>query len=659
MTRLALILVAGAAALTMKAREASLVRAWSAELDQASKTPVQRVVALLTKMKVELENEAAKDAELFAQMECWCKTNNADKTQAISEAEAKIVQLQAEIEERAAKTAQLTAEVKQHKKEVKEAQQALDEATQIREKARAEFTEEDRQMMQAVANLKNAITVLGKHHKGLLQLTPELQQAITSVLKDAADKHAFLQMQGKANSSIKKQLSAALLQVGTSAEAALLARGLRGGADSAPLNAKFAGRVLASLAQQPSELAGYNAQSGQIFGILNSMLDEFTTNMSDAQKEEMQAEEEFKQLKAAKEEQIAAGENAAASKTAQAAENAKALADAKADLEETRSTRSADVEYLANVKLTCQQTDKDYENRLKTRNDEISAVADALKMLTEDENREQLVKTSFVELKTSDTATRAKVIAILQKASTAIPDSMVTDDLMNDWNTRGTAPKQQLSALAVSAQLDSFASVKEAMDSMLEELESQQKDEVKHRDFCTEEFNTNDKETFDKKDTKGDLENKIEELKNTITGLSAEIADHQTEIAATQVSIKKAGEDREAENAQYQTEVADQRATQEILRKVVDRLNVFYKKSLIQQEPPVKFGEYKANQSSSGVLSLLDKIIEDSKTAEKEAIAGEKASQANYETLVKDSNAAIKSLQDAITQKSEDRKSVV
>jgi septal ring factor EnvC (AmiA/AmiB activator) len=190
---------------------------------------------------------------------------------------------------------------------------------------------------------------------------------------------------------------------------------------------------------------------------------------------------------------------------------------------------------------------------------------------------------------------------------------------------------------------------------MIEELTAQQQDEVEHRDYCTKEFNQNDKNVFDRNDEKGDLQRKIQELTNTIATLTQEIADHNTEIAATQVSIKKAGEDREAENADFQTTVADQRATQQILDKVVQRLGQFYKKALLQQEPPVKFGEYKSNQGSSSVLALLDKIIEDSKTVESEAISAEKAAQAEYEATVAASNAAIKANQEAIAQKSDSK----
>merc|ERR1719424_702410 len=51
----------------------------------------------------------------------------------------------------------------------------------------------------------------------------------------------------------------------------------------------------------------YAPQSGQVYGILKQMKTEFESNLGETQKAELQAQEQFKALKAAKEEEIAAG----------------------------------------------------------------------------------------------------------------------------------------------------------------------------------------------------------------------------------------------------------------------------------------------------------------------------------------------------------------
>merc|ERR1719387_3485668 len=217
-----------------------------------------------------------------------------------------------------------------------------------------------------------------------------------------------------------------------------------------------------------------------------------------------------------------------------------------------------------------------------------------------------------------------------------------------------TSPRMQLSALAISVQLDAFTKVKAAMDDLIAELKEKQVEEVKLKEFCTEEFDANEKSTYEKTEEKSDIEAKIKELAALIEKLTAEIEECKTEIADTKVEMKKASENREGENAEYQTSVADERAMQVILTKALKRLQAFYKpkkEELLQQTPPVKFNAYKKNAGASPVMGMIEQIIEDSKKEEAEAVAGEKEAQVAYETFIKDSNAAITSLTEAVVEK--------
>merc|ERR1712061_933945 len=90
---------------------------------------------------------------------------------AIAEAEAKISDLTVKIEELTASSARLNTEIKNHEKEVAANQEALDQATAIREKQLAEFNAEEKDLLESISALKAAITVL-KHHGGSLLQMP-------------------------------------------------------------------------------------------------------------------------------------------------------------------------------------------------------------------------------------------------------------------------------------------------------------------------------------------------------------------------------------------------------------------------------------------------------------------------------------------------------
>merc|ERR1719235_1349314 len=189
---------------------------------------------------------------------------------------------------------------------------------------------------------------------------------------------------------------------------------------------------------------------------------------------------------------------------------------------------------------------------------------------------------------------------------------------------------------------------------MIANLKTEQQEEVEFKSYCNTEFDKNEKSTYEKTDLKEDLEGKMDQLTKQIKTLEEEIAAAKKQVEETEIAIKKASEAREAENAEYQTTVADQRATQAILAKALKKLESFYKKAaaaLVQQTPPVQFNSYKKNAGSGPVMGMIEQIVEDSKKLETEAVAAEKQAQADYEGFVKDSNALIADLTASIEEK--------
>merc|ERR1719386_412239 len=120
---------------------------------------------------------------------------------------------------------------------------------------------------------------------------------------------------------------------------------------------------------------------------------------------------------------------------------------------------------------------------------------------------------------------------------------------------------------------------------MIAQLMKEKEDEIKHKDFCVDEFNTNQLQTEKKTREQSDLEAKIEDLTLTIKALADAIETLKSEIAEMQVQLKRAGEDREKENKDFQTTVADQRATQKLLQAALGALKGFYEKAASAAAP--------------------------------------------------------------------------
>lgn len=192
---------------------------------------------------------------------------------------------------------------------------------------------------------------------------------------------------------------------------------------------------------------------------------------------------------------------------------------------------------------------------------------------------------------------------------------------------------------------------------MVAELKNQQEDEIVHRDNCIENLNTNKRETTAGYDKKESLETKIADLQQSIKSLAENIEATTAAIAEAQVQMKRRSETREGENGDYQTTVQDQRLTQMILQKAIDRMAQVYalmqmhkpgaphiQTSATHTDPgngPAKFKKMEENAGGKRVLTMLDDVMQDSKKMEDEAIAAEESAQNAYENFMKDSNKMI------------------
>merc|ERR1712190_635349 len=154
--------------------------------------------------------------------------------------------------------------------------------------------------------------------------------------------------------------------------------------------------------------------------------------------------------------------------------------------------------------------------------------------------------------------------ALLQEGSTLQSARRVqASHLLSQFANKLHSPR--LSALAYQVKLDAFTRVKKAIDDMIAQLLKEKADEIKHKDFCVDEFNSNQLQTEKKDREKQDLIAKIANLESTIEQLAEAIKTLKAEIAEMQVQLKRAGEDREKQNKEFQMTVADQRETQKLL----------------------------------------------------------------------------------------------
>jgi hypothetical protein len=573
--------------------------------------PVSKIVKLLKDMQARLTEEATTDETIYEKMSCWCEVTEKEKTASIAAAEAAIDENTAAIEENSALSAQLKTEIENLKAEMAKAEDAIADATGLRDSERAEFEEENKELLETIAALTKALEVLGKH-QSLLEVRNQLRSL--------------------------KRIKAAEMQ------------------------------RISALVQQPAGYKSYNSRSGEIFGILSQMKETFEQNHNKTLTEEARAQAMFEDLVAEKKHGIEVARERKNTKVMELSEAEVALVNAKHALKDARETLSADQKFLVDAKEKCAVTEKEYNERKESRQEEIVGIGEALSILTGDAARDLFTSSlGFTQVKTD------------AKETSAVRAQLV-DELRAAAKKSGSA---QLAMLAVSAKLDAFTKVKAAIDEMLVELKKQQKDEFEHKEWCNKELRENSL-THKKKTYKAeDLTKANNVLADTIETLDTEIEGLQEAVAEAKKIIKRASEDREAANKEFQQTVADQNASVQILKKVLVRLQKVYQPDALTTTPtpmPRAMAEAKIaagtallqkarqpegvnpdggfqkgyqQQSAGGVLGLIEMTIADAERLKQESIAAEQEQQTEYSKLVGDTASEITADNLSIADKSE------
>merc|ERR1719389_1584972 len=132
----------------------------------------------------------------------------------------------------------------------------------------------------------------------------------------------------------------------------------------------------------------YNSRSGEIFGILSQMKETFEQNHKKVLEEEANAQAMFEDLVAEKKKGIEVARERKNTKVMELSEAEVALVNAKHALKDARATLSADQKFLVDLMEKCAVTEKEYNERKESRQEEIVAIGEALGILTGDEARD-------------------------------------------------------------------------------------------------------------------------------------------------------------------------------------------------------------------------------------------------------------------------------
>jgi septal ring factor EnvC (AmiA/AmiB activator) len=286
----------------------------------------------------------------------------------------------------------------------------------------------------------------------------------------------------------------------------------------------------------------------------------------------------YSELMAAKTKEVNACTASIEAKTTQIGELGIEIVDMKEDLSDTEAAYIEDKKFLADLEKNCATKTAEWEVVVKTRTEELAALADTIKLLNDDDSLELFKKTlpspsaSFMQVHVSEAQLRRSALAVVKSARA------------QRANSRHRA-QFDLLELALEGKKVSFAKVLKMIDEMVVMLKEEQVADDDKKAYCLKEFDLTDDKKKSLERTMSLEAAAIEKAKEAIATLSEEIAALEAGIKALDKSVAEATEQRKEENEDYTAMMASDTAAKELLGLAKNRLNKFYNPKLYKAPP--------------------------------------------------------------------------
>ncbi|CAK8987210.1 Uncharacterized protein SCF082_LOCUS888 [Durusdinium trenchii] len=305
--------------------------------------------------------------------------------------------------------------------------------------------------------------------------------------------------------------------------------------------------------------------------------------------------------------------------------------------------QSLDEEYLAELTTTCKKKAGDFEDRQKLRDEELVAIGEAAKAISE------ITSSSLVQMKAKQ-ASKSTVLAQLRSEVLSPVQAQVARFLQREATQINS---RVLSALAERALADPMGKVKKMIEQLITRLEEQGQAETTKKAWCDSEISTNKQTREEKSDAVSTLQAEMDKLQAELEKLDEDTTGLASELTELEAAVSQATELRAKEKEKNEANLKEAKAGQEAVAKAILVLKEFYAKaskpSLLAtsrtstsrlRDAPEVFGDeaYQGMKNTkSGVISMLEVIEGDFSRLEAETTIGEAAAAKEHETFVEES----------------------
>merc|ERR1719305_744732 len=556
--------------------------------------PIQKVLEMLSDLQAKVIGEGKDSQKVYEEFSEWCEDSAKDLQFEIKTGKAQVAELTATINEETATIEALTTKIDELAASIATDNADLKAATEIRAKEAAEFSAEEKELVEVIDMLERAIAILEKEmSKSASMLQMKRANNVAQALSIMVDAAVF----SAADASHLTSLLQSNQELADSEEDAAL------GAPAA---------------------AVYEGHSGGIIETMEGLLDKAKNKLDDARKTETTNLHNYELLKQSLEDEVkfASADMDKAKAGKSEAEEGKATAEG--DLDVTSKDLAADVSSLADLHHECMTKAEEFEEETKSRGEELKALAEARRVIKEatggaTSQTYGLAQVSFVQLSSSTDLANFEAVRFVR-------------DLAQKQNAPALAQlaSRMSSAIKLCAQTgdDVFAKVKGLISEMIERLTAEGEADASHKAYCDKEFSETNAKKDDKEAEHEKLTTKINKAKAASAKLKEEVATLQKELADLAASQAEMDKLRAEEKAAYDANRPEMEKGVEGVKLALKILGEYYA------------AEGKAHAAAEGaganIIGLLEVVESDFTKLLTEMIATEESAVAAYEKQTKE-----------------------
>jgi len=548
-----------------------LALALSTPVSAGQSNPIGKVLELLGNLESKITAEGEEATKMHNELTAWCDDRVTNLGFDIKTGQREVADLSATIEKQASLLSSGATTIEDISASIAGNEADLKAATSVRAEEAKTFAAEEKELNEVADTLDRAIAVLSRAGSSLMQVQ-----------------------------SAKNVVEAFRLMV-----------------DASVLSSADASRLTALVQSQSSDedtdagapdAAAYVSHSGNIIDTLEGLKEKALEQLSDARKKESTARHNFEMLRQSLEDEIKySNKDMAETKKAVAAAG-EAKASAEGDLAVTSKDLSEDQAELANTEADCASKAADYEAATKSRGEELAALAQAKKAVSDMTGGAEKLSYSFLQLSSSADLAQFEAVRFVR-------------DLAK--KTSSVALEQLASRMSSALKLGGpFDKVKGLIADMIARLEEQAGADASHKAYCDEELSESEEKKAEKSALIAKISTKIDQMTARSAQLKEEVAGLEkalSEIAASQASADKY---RQEEHGVFTANKAEMEQGIEGVNMAIKIIREYYAQA--------GKAHTAADGASSGIVGMLEVALSDFTKGLAEMMAAEDSSSSAY-----------------------------